>query len=85
MRLELNGIYCGIRTKQLTPTCVHGVINVAPDDEINKVNVAMNRFNVRLFKINHISYYTRQDIDILDEFRTISDLGILKALPTHTK
>ena len=38
----------------------------------------MNDFSQRLFKLNHRSSYTRQDIDILDEYRTIAHVGILK-------
>ena len=78
IRLELNGIFCIIRTQQLTTTCMHGVINVASEDLFNNANVAMNQFNMRLFKLKHRSSYTRQDIDILDEYRTIANTGILK-------
>jgi hypothetical protein len=38
----------------------------------------MNDFSQRLFKLNHKSYYTRQDIDMLTEYRTIANVGILK-------
>ena len=63
MRSELTGIDCVIRTKQLTVTCIHCVINVASEDIFNNVNVAMNQFNIQLFKLKHISSYIRQDID----------------------
>ena len=55
-----------------------GVINVASEDLFNNANVAMNQFNMRLFKLKHRLSYTRQDIDILDEYRTIANTGILK-------
>ncbi|MFM7983000.1 MAG: hypothetical protein ACKPKO_27120, partial [Candidatus Fonsibacter sp.] len=44
----------------------------------------MHDFSQRLFKLNHRSSYTRQDIDILDEYRTIANVSILKPPPTHT-
>ncbi|MFM7987926.1 MAG: hypothetical protein ACKPKO_52295 [Candidatus Fonsibacter sp.] len=44
----------------------------------------MNKFNMRLFKLIHRSSYTRQDIDILDEYRTTANVGIIKkAATTH--
>ena len=45
----------------------------------------MNQFNMQLFKLKHRSAYTRQDIDILDDYRTIANIGIIKQLPSHTK
>jgi hypothetical protein len=84
IRLELNKIFCVIRTQQLTTTSIDGIINVASEDIYNNVNVAMNDFSQRLFKLNHRSSYTRQDIDILDEYRTIANVGILKPPPAHT-
>ena len=71
-------VFCVIRTQQLTTTSNHGIINVASEDIYNNVNVAMNDFSQRLYKLNHRSSYTRQDIDILDEYRTVANVGILK-------
>ena len=45
----------------------------------------MNDFSQRLFKLNHRSSYTLQDIDILDDYRTIANIGIIKQPPSHTK
>ena len=45
----------------------------------------MNQFNKQLFKLKHRSSYTRQDIDILDEYRTIANVGILRNPPSRTK
>ncbi len=45
----------------------------------------MNNFNMMLFKLSHRSSYTRQDIDILDDYRTIANIGIIKQPPSHTK
>ena len=73
------------QNQQLTTTCIHGVINVRSDDIFNHVNVAMNKFNRRLFKLNHRSSYTRLNIDIFDEYRTIANVGMLKTQPVHTK
>ncbi|MFM7988703.1 MAG: hypothetical protein ACKPKO_56260, partial [Candidatus Fonsibacter sp.] len=85
INLELNGIFCVIRTHQLTTTSIHGIINVVSEGIFNNVNVARNNFNMRLFNLSHRSSYTRQDIDILDDYRTIANIGIIKQPPSHTK
>ena len=38
---------------------------------------AMNKLNNALFKVEHKSYYSKQDVDILDEYRTIVPVGML--------
>ena len=42
------------------------------DDEItyNKMNELMFKFQKSIFKVEHKSYYSKQDVDILDEWRT---------------
>ena len=45
----------------------------------------MHKFTVRLFKLSHISSYTRPDIDIFYAYRTISNIGIIEQPPSHTK
>ncbi|MFM7985406.1 MAG: hypothetical protein ACKPKO_39440, partial [Candidatus Fonsibacter sp.] len=41
--------------------------------------------NMMLFKLSHRSSYTRQDLDILDDYRTIANIGKIKQPPSHTK
>ncbi|MFM7984663.1 MAG: hypothetical protein ACKPKO_35600, partial [Candidatus Fonsibacter sp.] len=36
-----------------------------------------------LFKLSHSSSYTRQDIDILDDYRTIAHVGIINTTTHH--
>ena len=40
------------------------------------MNVAMTEFNIQLFKNSHQSYYTELDINMLDEYRTLTNAGI---------
>ena len=42
------------------------------------MSAAMNKFNNALFKSEHKSYYSKQDIDILDEYRTVVPIGLFK-------
>ena len=39
---------------------------------------AMNKFNNALFKSEHKSHYSKQDVDMLDEYRTVVPVGMLK-------
>ena len=39
---------------------------------------AMNQFNNALFKAEHKSHYSKQDVDILDEYRTVVPIGMMK-------
>jgi hypothetical protein len=45
------------------------------------MNTAMVDFNKKLFKASHKSYYTQEDINILDEYRTIANTGMLSKKP----
>ena len=45
----------------------------------------MSHFGAQLFKQEHKSYYNQQDIDILDEYRTIANIGWLKKTKTPKK
>ena len=42
------------------------------------MNQAMSEFRNRLFKAEHKSYYTQQDMDILDQYRTVANVGWLR-------
>ena len=41
---------------------------------------AMNKLNNSLFKAEHKSHYSKQDVDILDEYRTVVPVGMMKSV-----
>ena len=41
---------------------------------------AMNKLNNALFKAEHKSHYSKQDVDILDEYRTVVPVGMMKSV-----
>ena len=45
------------------------------------MNEAMVKFNSHIFKATHKSYYTQLDIDILDEYRTVANIGMIRQKP----
>ena len=46
----------------------------------NRMHDAKTEFNYQLFKAEHKSFYDDQDLHILDECRTIANVGWLKSL-----
>ena len=65
-----------IKTQQLRPESIDGECSVSSEEVYNNMNKAMVEFNNALFKKNHKSFYSHQDIAILDECRTIVPSGI---------
>ena len=43
----------------------------------NKMSDVMFNFEMSVFKNEHKSYYSQQDINILDEFRTVANVGAI--------
>jgi hypothetical protein len=55
------------------------------EDTYNKMNEAMVQFETRLFRKDHKSYYSTEDINILDEYRTVANAGLLEKLPKRSE
>ena len=64
-----------IRAQQLAVSEHDGECNVPTAEIYNNMTAAMNKFDKSLFKSEHMSYYSKQDVDILDEYRTIVPAG----------
>jgi hypothetical protein len=64
-----------IKTQQLIPESIDGQCDVSSEKVYNNLNKAMVEFHNALFKKNHKSFYTHQDIVILNECRTIVPSG----------
>ena len=74
-----------IRNQNLLPDCIDGDIQVDREDEYNKMFVAQGDFHDALFIPSHKSYYSQYDIDILDEYRTVAQSGLLKQVSPYAK
>ena len=70
-----------VRTQQLAPSENDGECSVPTAEIYNNMAKAMNKFHGALFKQQHMSYYSKQDVDILDEYRTVVPIGMLKDAP----
>ena len=75
--IEYNKTTFIIKCQQLTTKSIERPIHVESELVYNNMSGAMTKFNKRMFKLNHKSYYTKQDVDILDEYRTIANSGML--------
>jgi hypothetical protein len=54
-------------------------IYIEDEQTYNNTYRANKLFNKSIFDKQHPSYYTQQDIDILDEYGTVPQLGVLRA------
>ena len=79
--MEFSKITFIIRTQQLITSVIQYPVVVDNEETYNLMNTAMVDFNKKLFKSSHKSSYTQEDINILDEYRTISNTGMLSKKP----
>jgi len=77
INLKLGKIMFMMKTQQLVPDSLDGMCSVSSEIVYNNMNQAMTLFHTQLFKNDHKSFYTHQDITILDEYRSIVPLGRL--------
>ena len=79
--LEFNGHIFILRAQQLITSVIQYPVVVESETIYNKMNEAMVKFNSHIFKATHKSYYTQLDIDILDEYRTVANIGMIRQKP----
>ena len=48
------------------------------------MNDLMFNFQMSIFKNEHKSHYSKQDVDILDEFRTVANVGCMRQVKEKT-
>ena len=66
-----------IKTQQLVQDSLDGECSVSSETVYNNMNKAMTQFNKSLFKNEHKSFYTHQDVKVLDWYRTVVPVGRL--------
>ena len=75
---KLKKITFYVKTQQLRPESMDGEISVNTEEKYNNMSKAMIDFNKALMKSDYKSFYTSQDIDYLDCYRTIVPSGVFK-------
>jgi hypothetical protein len=84
MYMTFNGINFAVRSQQLITSSIEREIAVDSEKVFSRLNEEMNKFHDALFKNRLKSYYNQQDLDILDEYRTVANIGMLADLPRGT-
>ena len=79
--LKFNGHIFILRTQQLITSLIQYPVVVESETIYNKMNEAMVKFNSHIFEATHKSYYTQLDIHILDEYRTVANIGMIRQKP----
>jgi hypothetical protein len=85
MYITVNNKVFILKSQQLIHSDIDGLIEIDTAEKYNRTNAAMSHFGAQIFKQEHKSYYNQQDIDILDEYRTISNIGWLIKSKTPKK
>ena len=78
--LTVNKTTFVFRCQQLIDWAIDGCLEVSDAGVFNRMHDAKTEFNYHLFKAEHRSFYDAQDLQILDECRTIASVGWLKSL-----
>jgi hypothetical protein len=83
LTLKFNNINIIIRTQQLVTTILDGNVSIENEQTYNRMNEAMTLVHNHIFKISYKSYYSNQDIDMLDEYRTRANIGFFHRQPDN--
>jgi len=70
-----------VRSQNMREDAIDGIMEIHEPDTYNRMHDARMDFHYQLFKNEHKSYYTQQDLDILNECRTTANVGWLTELP----
>ena len=75
-----------VKCQDIITSSIERTIGIIDDiDVYNRMNIQMTKFNKALFKMQYKSYYTDQDIDILNEYRTVPNIGFFQQRPIKVK
>ena len=70
-----------IKSQQMIDWAIDGMMEIQDATTFNRMHDAKMDFHYQLFRKEHKSYYNSQDLDILNECRTVANVGWLKELP----
>ena len=72
-----------IRNQQIVKGGLDGEILIDDEDTYNRAYQANRVFSRNIFKKKHLSQYSKQDIEVLDTYKTAATSGIILNLPKH--
>jgi hypothetical protein len=69
-----------IKSQQMIDWAIDGMMEVQDAAVFNRMHDAKTEFHYQLFRAEHRSFYSPQDLEILDECRTVANVGWLNTL-----
>ena len=85
MYMSFNGINFAVRSQQLITSSIEREISVDCEVVFNRMNEEMIKFHDAIFKNRYKSSYNLEDIAILDEYRTVVNIGMIQDLPKKAR
>ena len=70
-----------VKSQQMIDYAIDGLMEIHDADTYNRMADAKMDFHYQLFRNEHKSYYTKQDLEILNECRTTANVGWTQELP----
>ena len=64
-----------IESQQLVKSDIDGLLAIDDESVYNRCSDAMQEFKMRMLKQDHKSYYSEQDVEIMDEYRSTANVG----------
>jgi hypothetical protein len=74
-----------IRTQQLVTSSIDGLVCVSGENVYNSMEAAHVKFKKQLFIKEFKSYLSELDIIVLNEYRTVANVGVIKQSATSDK
>ena len=69
-----------IKSQQMIDWAIDGMMEAQDAAVFNRMHDAKTEFHYQLFRAEHRSFYSPQDLEILDECRTVANVGWLSTL-----
>ena len=85
LTLKFNNININIiiRTQQLVTTILDGNASIEKEQTYNRMNEAMTLVHNHILEISYKSFYSNQDIDLLDEYSSRANIGFFHRQPDN--
>ena len=67
-----------IESQQLVKSEIDGMLCCSDEEIYNRCSDAMQDFKMKMLKQDHMSYYSEQDVEIMDEYHSEAPVGWIK-------
>jgi hypothetical protein len=81
--MSFNNIQFRIKSQRLLDDSADGEVCTSRAEVFQRLEEEMNKFSNAVFKIDYKSYYNEQVVQILNEYKTKPQVGILEKCKKH--